>query len=117
MDYDEDDYEMMPHDRLLALADRDRLAAEAFYYRYQHDDDPVLQADAHKVLKFLAEEFEARSFWADWYNELLLSDDPKERDSAEAWRQKIINEGVYGREDLIALRIIDEDEEYVERMG
>ena len=54
------------------------------------------------------------SFWADWYIELLLSDDPKERDSAEAWRQKIIRESVNGREDLIALNIIDEDEEFVE---
>ena len=116
MDYDEDDYEKMPHDQLLALVDRDRLAAEAFYYRYHLDDDPVLQAEARKALKSLAEEFEARSFWADWYNELLLSDDPEERDSAEAWRQKIVREGVYGREDLIALHIIDEDEEYIERI-
>ena len=117
MDYDEDDYEKMPHDQLLALADRDRLAAETFYCRYHFADDPVLQAEARKVLKSLAEEFEARGFWADWYNELLLSDDSKERDEAEAWRQKIIHEGVYGREDLIAMRIIDEDEAYVEKIG
>jgi hypothetical protein len=113
MDYNEDDYEKMPHDQLLALADRDRLAAEEFYYRYHHDDDLALQAEARKVLKSLAEDFEAMSFWADWYNELILSGDPKERDEAEVWRQKIIREGGYAREDLIALRIIDEDEECV----
>ncbi len=117
MDYNEDDYEKMPHDQLLTLADRDRLAAEEFYYRYHHDDNLTLQAEARKVLKSLAEEFDARSFWADWYNELLLSDDPKERDEAEAWRQKIIREGVYDREDLITMRIIDEDEAYVEKIG
>lgn len=116
MDYDEEDYEKMPHDQLLALADRDRLAAEEFYYRYHNDDAPVLQAEARKILKSLAEDFDARSFWADWYNELLRSDDSMERDEAEAWRQKIIHEGAYGREDLIALRIIDEDDEYLERM-
>ena len=117
MDYSEDEYEKMPHDQLLALADRDRLAAEEFYYRYHNDDDPTLQAEARRVLKSLAEDFDARSFWADWYNELLLSEYPKARDEAEAWREKIIHEGAYGREDMIALRIIDEDEEYVERMG
>ena len=115
MDYNEEVYEKMSHDQLLALADRDRLAAEEFYYRYRHDDDLALQAEAHKVLKSLAEEFEARGFWADWYNELLLSDDPKERGAAEVWRQKIIREGVYGREDLIALRIIGEDDEFIEK--
>ena len=117
MDYDEDDYEMMPHDRLLALADGDRLAAESFYCRYRNDDDPVLQAEARKVLKSLAEDFEARSFWADWYNELLFSNDPEEVAVAEEWRQKIIHEGVYGMEDLIALRIIEENDEYVDRLA
>lgn len=116
MDYNEDDYEKMPHDQLLSLADRDRLAAEEFYYRYHNDDNPALQVEARRVLKSLAEDFDARSFWADWYNELLRSDDLKERNEAEAWRQKIIHEGAYGRENLIALRIIDEDDEYVERM-
>lgn len=54
MDYNEDDYEKMPHDLLLSLADRDRLAAEEFYYRYHHDDNLTLQAEARKVLKSLA---------------------------------------------------------------
>ncbi len=116
MDYNEDDYEKMPHDQLLSLAANDRLAAEEFYYRYHFADDPILQAEARKVLKSLAEDFDARSFWADWYNELFLSDDPKEREESETWKQKIIREGAHGREDLIAMRIIDEDDEYVERM-
>ena len=114
--YDEDEYKKMSQEQLLALAARDQLAAEEFYYRYHYSNDPVLEAEARKVLKSLAEDFEARGFWADWYNELLLSDDPKERDSAEAWRQKIIHKGVYGREELIAMHILDEDEEYVERI-
>ena len=117
MDYNEEDYEKMPHDQLLVFAGRDRLAAEEFYYRYHNDDAPALQAEARKILKSLAEDFDARSFWADWYNELILSDNPTEQSKAEVWRQKIIHEGTYGREDLIALGIIDEDEEYVERMG
>ena len=54
MDYKEEDYEKMPHDQLLALAGRDRLAAEEFYYRYHNDDAPVLQAEARKILKSLA---------------------------------------------------------------
>ena len=116
MDYHEDDYDKMSHDQLLALADRDRLAAEAYYSLYHDSADPVQKAEAHKILRSLVVDFEARSFWADWYYELLFSSDPSERSEAEEWRQKIIREGVFGREDLIAMRIIAPDDEYVERI-
>ena len=116
MDYNEDDYEKLPHDQLLELADCDRLAAETYYSLYHDSADPVRKAEAHKILRSLAVDFEARSFWADWYYELLFSTDPKERDEAEQWRQKIIREGVFGHEDLIAMRIIAPDDEYVERI-
>ena len=110
MDLNEDDYNKMPHDELLSLADSDRLAAEAFYYRYQYADDPKLKAEVRGILKSLAEDFEAMGFWLDWYKELDMSEDPKEREEAEIWRQRIIQDGGFDNEYLLATGIIEANE-------
>ena len=110
MDWNEEDYEKMSQDQLLALVANDQLAAEEFYYRYHYSNDPVLEAEAHKALKLLAEEYEATSFWLDWYVELRDSDDPKERADAEAWRQKILDENCFDKMALVHYDIIQPDE-------
>ena len=108
--YDDEDYEKMSPDQLLALAADDQLAAEAFYYQYHISDNPVLEAKARKVLKSLAEDYEATSFWLDWYLELRDSDDPKEQADAEAWRQKILDENCFDKMVLVHYDIIQPEE-------
>ena len=110
MDCNDENYEKMSQDQLLALVTNDQLAAEEFYYRYHYSNDPVLESEARKVLKLLAEEYEATSFWLDWYVELRDSDDPKERADAEAWRQKILDENCFDKMALVHYDIIQLDE-------
>lgn len=110
MDCEDSDYDKMSHDELLALADTDSLAAEAFYYRYQYSDDPVLKAEVHGVLRSLAEEFEHSGFWPDWYAALRDSGNPKEQREAEGWRKRILDEGVFDKAALIAFGVLDAED-------
>lgn len=90
---DEIDYERLSHDELLKRADWDLPAAEAFWYRYHYDADPVISAEVRRVLKSIAEDWDATSFWPDWYVALRDSDDPKERAEAPKWKRKILEYG------------------------
>lgn len=99
---DEIDYENLSHDELLKCADWDRMAAEAFYYRYRYENDPPLASEAHRILKSLAEEWDAMSFWPDWFVALRDSDEPGEREEAPKWRQKILDSVADFDQELLA---------------
>ena len=83
MDYDEPDYSKVSHAELLALAEKDSLAAQEFFHRYRYSDDPVLKTEVREVLRSLAEDFDHSGFWPDWYATLCDSNDPKEQCEAQ----------------------------------
>ena len=110
MDYDEPDYSKVSHDELLALAEKDSLAAQEFFYRYQYSDDPVLKTEVREVLRSLAEDFEHSGFWPDWYATLRDSNDSKAQREAEIWRTKILDSGVFDNATLIAYGVLDAED-------
>ena len=110
MDGDELDYSKVSHDELLALAAKDSVAAQEFFYRYQYSDYPVLKTEVLEVLRSLAEDFEHSGFWPDWYATLLDSNDSKEQREAEIWRKKILDAGVFDNAALIACGVLDAED-------
>lgn len=107
---DDPNYETLPHDELLKLADTDSMAAAEFFYRYQYSDDPALKTEVHSILKSLAEDFELTGFWLDWYAALRDSADPRERVDAEVWKRKILDDGGFDTVALLFYGVIDADE-------
>lgn len=110
MDIDEPDYSKVSHDELLALAAKDSVAAQEFFYRYQYSDVPVLKTEVREVLRSLVEDFEHSSFWPDWYATLRDSNDPKEQRKAEIWRKKILDASVFDNSALIACGVLDAED-------
>lgn len=107
---DDPNYETLPHDELLNLADTDSMAAEEFFYRYQYSDDPALKTEVHSILKSLAEDFELTGFWLNWYAALRDSADPRERADTEDWKRKSLDDGGFDNVALMFYDVIDADE-------
>lgn len=109
-DFDELNCEHLSHDELWGLAQEDVRAMAAFYYRYQHEDDPVIKAEVRAILKSLAENVE-NGFWpVEWYVTLRDSNDPKERKEAETWKRKILEDDCCDRETLLCYGLIVDNE-------
>ena len=91
-DFDELNCDDLSHDELWGLAQEDVRAMAAFYYRYQGDGDPVIEAEVRTILKELAEDVGTGAWPREWYAVLRDSNDPEDQKEAEVWERIILEE-------------------------
>lgn len=103
------DADELPDDELLEMPKDDLLAAKAFYNRFRNSDNPKIKIEVRSALKALAEGG-MTDYWLEWFYALRSSDNLDERQMSEEWRRKIVKEGAWEKEVLVAYGIVEDNE-------
>ena len=106
MSYGVIDADELSDGELLEMPKDDFLIAKAFYNRFRNSDNPRIKIEVRSALKALAEGGMI-DYWLEWFDALRSSNNLDERQKAEEWRRKIVKEGAWDQETLVAYGIVE----------